>query len=47
MLVMKNLNELFEQAMTVVEGCGIQTGNIVSVTVNTRAKKRWKKHLAV
>ena len=41
MLVMKNLNELFEQAMAVVEGCGIQTGDIVSVTVNTRAKKRW------
>ena len=38
---MKNLNKLFEQAMSIVEGCGIETGNIVEVTINTRAKKRW------
>lgn len=38
---MKNLNELFEYAMWVVEECGIETGEITSVTVNTRAKKRF------
>lgn len=38
---MKNLNELFEQAMSIVEGCGIKTGDIVEVTINTRATRRW------
>ena len=38
---MKNLNELFEYAMWVVEECGIETGTITNVKVNTRAKKRY------
>lgn len=38
---MKNLNEMFNVAMEMVEACGIKTGNIVDVTVNTRAKKRF------
>lgn len=38
---MKNLKELFEYAMWVVEECGIETGIITGVKVNTRAKKRF------
>lgn len=38
---MKNLNELFDYAMWVVEECGIETGDITNVTINTRAKKRY------
>lgn len=38
---MKNLNVLFEQAMYIVESCGIETGDIANVTINTRAKTRW------
>lgn len=38
---MKNLNVLFEQAMYIVESCGIETGDIANVTINTRAKSRW------
>ena len=38
---MKNLNKLFEQAMDIVNACGIETGEIVSVTVNTRTTRRF------
>lgn len=38
---MKNLNNLFNECMAEARSIGIQPGNIVSVTVNTRAKSRW------
>ena len=38
---MKNLHEMFDTAMEMVQACGIKTGNIVEVTINTRAKKRF------
>lgn len=38
---MKNLNNLFNQCIKEVKAIGIEPGNIVSVTVNTRAKTRW------
>ena len=40
---MKNLNELFEYAMWIVEECGIEPGTITNVSVNTRAKKMFGK----
>lgn len=38
---MKNLNNLFNQCIKEVKAIGIEPGNIVAVTVNTRAKTRW------
>lgn len=38
---MKDLTQLFNQCMWEVEQANIKTGNIVSVSVNTRAKNRW------
>lgn len=38
---MKNLTNLFNECMNEVKNAGIKTGNIISVTINTRAKNRW------
>ena len=38
---MKNVNDLYTVCMEEVKAAGIVPGNIVSVTINTRAKKRW------
>lgn len=38
---MKNVNDLYTVCMEEVKAVGIVPGKIVSVTVNTRAKKRW------
>lgn len=38
---MKNVNDLYAICMEEVKAAGIVPGNIVSVTINTRAKKRW------
>lgn len=38
---MKNLMEMFDYGMEVVETCGIETGIITDVSINTRAKKRF------
>lgn len=38
---MKDLQKLFKQCLRECDNLGIQYGNIVEITVNTRAKKRW------
>lgn len=38
---MKNLMEMFNYGLEVVEACGIEYGNIVDVSINTRAKSRF------
>ena len=38
---MKDLMEMFNYGMEVVEACGIETGIITDVSINTRAKKRF------
>lgn len=38
---MKNLKALFNECMSEVKAIGIEPGNIVDVSINTRAKKRW------
>lgn len=38
---MKNITAIFNECMSEAKAIGIQAGKIVSVTVNTRAKKRW------
>lgn len=38
---MKNLDKLFQDCLADVVNAGIETGNIISVSVNSRAKKRW------
>lgn len=38
---MKDVNMIYEWGMRIVRECGIKTGKIVDVTINTRAKKRW------
>ena len=38
---MKNLYSMFNEAMEIVESCGIETGEIVGVSVNYRAKSRF------
>ena len=38
---MKNLNKIYHECLMDVHNLGINTGKIRSVTVNTRAKKRW------
>lgn len=38
---MKDLQLLFERAKQELDCIGIEYGNIVSITINTRAKQRW------
>jgi predicted SprT family Zn-dependent metalloprotease len=38
---MKDLQKLFKQCLRECDELGIEYGNIVEVTINTRAKKRW------
>ena len=38
---MKNLDRLVAECKADIESLGIELGNIISVTVNTRAKRRW------
>ena len=38
---MKDLKKLFNECMEEVKSVGIKPGNIISITVNSRAKKRW------
>lgn len=38
---MKDLQKLFEQCLRECDNLRIEYGNIIEVTVNTRAKKRW------
>ena len=38
---MKDLNKLFTECMKDVKAAGLKPGNIVDVSVNSRAKKRW------
>lgn len=38
---MKNLNKLYHDCLWDIHSLGINTGKINSVTINTRAKKRW------
>lgn len=38
---MKNLNMLFEESVAELNAIGIIPGNVSSLVVNTRAKKRW------
>lgn len=38
---MKNLNRLYHDCLWDVHSLGIVTGKINSITINTRAKKRW------
>lgn len=38
---MKNLDKLFNECMNEAKAIGLKPGNIVGVTVNTRAKNRW------
>ena len=38
---MKDLNKLFIECMEDVKAVGLKPGTIVSVTINSRAKKRW------
>ena len=38
---MKNLNKLYHDCLWDIHSLGINTGKINSITINTRAKKRW------
>lgn len=38
---MKDLQALYETALNIVKDCRIDYGDIVEITINTRAKKRW------
>ncbi len=38
---MKDLNKLYCECIKELDSIGVKYGNIVSVVVNTRAKKRW------
>ena len=38
---MKNLNKLYKECLFDIHNLGINTGKITSITINTRAKKRW------
>ena len=38
---MKNYMEMFNKALDVIHGLGIETGNIVDVSLNYRAKNRF------
>lgn len=38
---MRNLNAVYHECISELDAIGIEYGNIISVTVNTRAKKRW------
>lgn len=38
---MRDLQKEFNYCLDLVNGLGIQVGNIENVTINTRAKKRW------
>lgn len=38
---MKDLQKIFKECLRECDNLGIQYGNIVEVTVNTRAKQRW------
>jgi len=38
---MKDVYSIYEDAQTILRNCGITVGNVESVNVNTRAKRRW------
>lgn len=38
---MKNLYAVYNDCLNEIKACGIVPGNIIDVTINTRAKKRW------
>ncbi len=38
---MKNLYAVYNDCLNEIKTCGIVPGNIVDVTINTRAKRRW------
>lgn len=38
---MRNVMDLYNECLSDIIDCGIKVGRVVSVTINTRAKRRW------
>jgi len=38
---MKNLQKLYQECLAELDAIGIEHGNIIDISVNSRAKKRW------